>query len=387
MPLSYVLPRESALPAARPRTGPDGGTLGPTASPPRSRTGPAPQADALEGVPERAASDGSATGRGRHHSGPGRGPPPRPGSESSVTQDPTEVQNLKAQYEAKVAADLHANTEEQSRIAEEIDALRERLGVLAREQGMLTGVQQALGGAPATTADTAPATTADTAPAPAAESAKVPRARAESPAQAPASAAVAPEAAPVPVPAPASGLATTVPASVAGTAEKAPARTTSKPAAKTKTAAKSASKAASKTAAKPASKAAPKTRAKSTAGAKAPAKSAPKPTAKPTAKAEAKSATSPATTTAPSSATDTTPAGRITLRELISRQLAAHGEPRSAAEVGSTLREEHPDRELKGNVVRTTLEALVAKGLVQRSRQQKSVYYTHTTAAGTTTRD
>ncbi|NJA59750.1 hypothetical protein HC023_27640 [Streptomyces sp. NEAU-H3] len=383
MPLSYVLPRESALPAARPRTGPDGGTLGPTASPPRSRTGPAPQADALEGVPERAASDGSATGRGRHHSGPGRGPPPRPGSESSVTQDPTEVQNLKAQYEAKVAADLHANTEEQSRIAEEIDALRERLGVLAREQGMLTGVQQALGGAPATTADTAPA--------PAAESAKVPRARAESPAQAPATAAVTPEAAPVPVPAPASGPATTVPASAAGTAEKAPARTTSKPAAKTKPAAKPAakpaSKAASKTAAKPASKAAPKTQAKSTAGAKAPAKSAPKPTPKPTAKAEAKSATAPATTTASSSATDTTPAGRLTLRELISRQLAAHGEPRSAAEVGSTLREEHPDRELKGNVVRTTLEALVAKGLVQRSRQQKSVYYTHTTAAGTTTRD
>ncbi|MYR27499.1 hypothetical protein GTW68_14960 [Streptomyces sp. SID4945] len=382
MPLSYVLPRESALPAARPRTGPDGGTLGPTASPPRSRTGPAPQADALEGVPERAASDGSATGRGRHHSGPGRGPPPRPGSESSVTQDPTEVQNLKAQYEAKVAADLHANTEEQSRIAEEIDALRERLGVLAREQGMLTGVQQALGGAPATTADTA-----DTAPAPAAESAKVPRARAESPAQAPATAAVAPEAAPVPVPAPASGSATTVPASAAGAAEKAPARTTSKPAAKTKPAAKPAakpaSKAVSKTAAKPASKAAPKTQAKSTAGAKAPAKAAPKSTAK----AEAKSATSSATTTAPSSAADTTPAGRITLRELISRQLAAHGEPRSAAEVGATLREEHPDRELKGNVVRTTLEALVAKGLVQRSRQQKSVYYTHTTAAGTTTRD
>uniref|UniRef100_UPI0002000A22 BlaI/MecI/CopY family transcriptional regulator n=1 Tax=Streptomyces sp. SA3_actF TaxID=682181 RepID=UPI0002000A22 len=202
-----------------------------------------------------------------------------------------------------------------------------------------------------------------------------PRARAETPGAGPRDRRGGTRGGPVPVPAPASGSATTVPASAAGTTEKAPARTTSKPAAKTKPASKAASK--------PAAKPAPKTRAKSTAGATAPAKSAPKSTPKPTAKAEAKSATSPA----PSSATDTTPAGRITLRELISRQLAAHGEPRSAAEVGATLREEHPDRELKGNVVRTTLEALVAKGLVQRSRQQKSVYYTHTTAAGTTTRD
>ncbi|MFJ4437739.1 BlaI/MecI/CopY family transcriptional regulator [Streptomyces sp. NPDC088923] len=285
-----------------------------------------------------------------------------------MTQDPTEAQNLKAQYEAKVAADLHANTEEQSRIAEEIDALRERLDVLAREQGMLTGVRQALGGgAPV-------ATTADPAPAPAAESAKVPRARAGTPAQANASAAATPEAAPSPVPAPAAGS-----APAARAAQKAPARTTSKPAARTKPAGKASAKSASKDASKSAAKNAPKTQAKSPATTKAPAKAP--------AEAEAKPATS--SVTAPATSADTTPAptGRVTLRELIARQLAAHGEPRSAAEVGATLREEHPDRELKGNVVRTTLEALVAKGVVRRSRQQKSVYYTHTTAAGTTARD
>ncbi|WP_431032032.1 BlaI/MecI/CopY family transcriptional regulator [Streptomyces sp. P6-2-1] len=266
-----------------------------------------------------------------------------------MTQDSTEVQNLKAQYEAKVAADLHANTEEQARIAEEIDALRERLDILAHEQGMLTGVQQALGGA-AAPAPTAP----DPAPAPAAEPAKVPRARTATPAQGPTSATTAPEPAPAPVPAPAP--------EPAPAAEKASARTSSKPAARTKPA----TKPATRPAAKPASKAAPKSSAKD----KAPARPAAKTTAK------------PATTSA-----GATPAERLTLRELISRQLAAHGEPRSAAEVSATLREEHPERELKGNVVRTTLEALVAKGLVHRSRQQKSVYYTHTTAAGTATRD
>jgi len=65
-----------------------------------------------------------------------------------------------------------------------------------------------------------------------------------------------------------------------------------------------------------------------------------------------------------------------TLVELIRRHLADQSEPRSAAEIATALDQAHTDRTIKTTVVRTTLENLVAKSHVQRTKQGTSVYYT-----------
>jgi len=65
-----------------------------------------------------------------------------------------------------------------------------------------------------------------------------------------------------------------------------------------------------------------------------------------------------------------------TLVELIRDHLGRQPEPRSSAEVATALAEAHPDREIKPKVVRTTVEGLVAKGQVQRTKQGSSVFYT-----------
>ncbi|MET9359542.1 hypothetical protein ABZX93_01325 [Streptomyces sp. NPDC006632] len=76
-----------------------------------------------------------------------------------------------------------------------------------------------------------------------------------------------------------------------------------------------------------------------------------------------------------------------TLRDLVAAHLAQSGEPRSAAEITAGLTEAHPDRTIAGTVVRNTLENLVAKGEAQRTRQNRSVFYTapDATAAATST--
>ncbi|MFI1413414.1 hypothetical protein ACH4Y0_26345 [Streptomyces sp. NPDC020707] len=134
------------------------------------------------------------------------------------------------------------------------------------------------------------------------------------------------------------------------------------------------------------------------------AKSAAKPAAtKATAKSASKSAVSkPTTTTAKPVATKSTAAqpaaakstvsktaaksvesgpAKPTLVELIREHLGRQSEPRSSAEVATALAEAHPDREIKPKVVRTTVEGLVAKGQVQRSKQGSSVFYTTSKAA------
>ncbi|MFJ8386504.1 hypothetical protein ACIQ9Q_18635 [Streptomyces sp. NPDC094438] len=68
--------------------------------------------------------------------------------------------------------------------------------------------------------------------------------------------------------------------------------------------------------------------------------------------------------------------GGPTLRELVATHLAQSGEPRSAAEITDGLTTAHPDRNIANTVVRNTLENLVAKGLAQRTRQNRSVFYT-----------
>lgn len=49
-------------------------------------------------------------------------------------------------------------------------------------------------------------------------------------------------------------------------------------------------------------------------------------------------------------------------------------EPRSAAEITSSLEQQYPERAAKTTVVRTTLEGLVAKSQAQRTRQGSSVF-------------
>ncbi|MEU6660067.1 hypothetical protein [Streptomyces sp. NPDC046821] len=78
---------------------------------------------------------------------------------------------------------------------------------------------------------------------------------------------------------------------------------------------------------------------------------------------------------APAAAKTRTP-GAPTLRELVLALLTSSTEPRSAAEVTAALGETHPDRKAGGTVVRNTLESLVARGQAERTKQNKSVFYT-----------
>ncbi len=68
-------------------------------------------------------------------------------------------------------------------------------------------------------------------------------------------------------------------------------------------------------------------------------------------------------------------AGEPTLGHLIRDDLTQHGEPRSAAEITTALTQTLPDREIKATVVRSTLEALVAKGEAYRTKQKRAVFY------------
>lgn len=79
----------------------------------------------------------------------------------------------------------------------------------------------------------------------------------------------------------------------------------------------------------------------------------------------------------------TTPkgAGEPTWRELVTGYLVEQREPKSAAEVTAALTEAHPKRPAQVAVVRNTLEHGVAQGLLERSKQGRSVYYSPVSAA------
>lgn len=64
------------------------------------------------------------------------------------------------------------------------------------------------------------------------------------------------------------------------------------------------------------------------------------------------------------------------LRILAAEELAKHSKPRSAAEVTSALEQAFPERRFIDQVVRNTLENLVARGEVERIKQKRSVFYT-----------
>ncbi|MFH8224878.1 hypothetical protein ACH4C2_37990 [Streptomyces sp. NPDC018057] len=63
------------------------------------------------------------------------------------------------------------------------------------------------------------------------------------------------------------------------------------------------------------------------------------------------------------------------LGDLLRELLGAYDEPRLAKELRDELLEKHQDRNPTPQVVRNTLEALVAKGRIRRHKQQRSVMY------------
>ncbi|MEV8070655.1 hypothetical protein AB0P32_31865 [Streptomyces sp. NPDC085995] len=129
---------------------------------------------------------------------------------------------------------------------------------------------------------------------------------------------------------------------------------------------------------KAAAKAAPKSPAKKRA-AKNTAKPAAKSTTKSAPKSTAKSAPKGAAKTAAKStgkAAAKKDESQVLLRDLLLDLLGGHSEPRLAAELREELLAKHPDREPTPQVVRNTLEALVAKGRIQRHKQGRSVMYT-----------
>ncbi|MFG2525909.1 hypothetical protein [Streptomyces sp. NPDC048527] len=61
--------------------------------------------------------------------------------------------------------------------------------------------------------------------------------------------------------------------------------------------------------------------------------------------------------------------------ELIRSYLATQSEPKSSAEIAAAVAKENPQRDVQVTVVRNTLELGVARGLVERRKQGRSVYY------------
>ncbi|MFQ6148439.1 hypothetical protein ACLMNJ_36170 [Streptomyces seoulensis] len=234
---------------------------------------------------------------------------------------------VRSRYAEQAASDLAENRRHQQELSSQLEALRQ-------EETLLLDILSLAGH-------------------PAADSAHVPQQARHEPEP-------ATEQAPRSVPAPAApDTSAEAPAEEAPAAEQpAPAEgeDTAKAAAKPaktaakKRAAKSTPRAAGKTAAKGAAKGAPKSAAKTAAKATA---------GKTAGKAAAKKDESQAL-----------------LRDLLLGLLDGHSEPRLAAELREELLRAHPDREPTPQVVRNTLEALVAKGRIQRHKQGRSVMYT-----------
>ncbi|WP_405773930.1 hypothetical protein [Streptomyces sp. NBC_00859] len=74
-------------------------------------------------------------------------------------------------------------------------------------------------------------------------------------------------------------------------------------------------------------------------------------------------------------------ASQSTWIELISSYLAGQSEPKSSTEIAAGVAEAHPQRGVQVTVVRNTLEQGVARGVIERSKQGRSVYYQTAPAA------
>ena len=64
------------------------------------------------------------------------------------------------------------------------------------------------------------------------------------------------------------------------------------------------------------------------------------------------------------------------LGDLLAELLGRYEEPRPAKELRDELLKKHPDRNPTPQVVRNTLESLVAKGRIRRHKEQRSIMYT-----------
>ncbi|GHE60375.1 hypothetical protein GCM10018785_31850 [Streptomyces longispororuber] len=91
----------------------------------------------------------------------------------------------------------------------------------------------------------------------------------------------------------------------------------------------------------------------------------------PSTPAPAKAAAKPATRTGAQGASR----GPL-LGDLLTELLAGHDTPRAAKDLRDELMTKHPSRRPTPQVVRNTLESLVAKGRIQRHKQRRSVLYT-----------
>ncbi|MGW0965136.1 hypothetical protein [Streptomyces sp. NPDC002516] len=230
------------------------------------------------------------------------------------TKTPTE---LTSQYTAQVVADLERNAKEQERVGAEMEALQEQLTALRHDHAVLTTLQQALG-----------ATGAPAAPAPEPAATSVPRQK------------------------------TSAKSAKGKTAEGTSA--TGKSVGDTSATGKSVggtsvvAKAVGGKTAGGTTAAGRRSRARKADGGKATA-------------AGASAARKPGANDG---------SAQPTLIDLIRRYLTEQREPRSAAEVSTALGETHPERRIQTNVVRTTLENLVAKSHAHRAKQGTSVFYT-----------
>jgi hypothetical protein len=106
------------------------------------------------------------------------------------------------------------------------------------------------------------------------------------------------------------------------------------------------------------------------------AKKAPEPrkTRRKTAQAEPEGATKAAKATKkaqPAAKKDEPP-----LRVVILEALTQHHEPRLVREIAQEVKQAHPDRDPSDQVVRNSLNTLIAKGQVERQEQGNSVLYT-----------
>lgn len=289
-----------------------------------------------------------------------------------MTETPSESTDLKTQYTAQVATDLERNAKEQERLIGEIDALQEQLLSLRQDHAVLVNMQQALGVAAPEPTPAAEEVTTPSVPrqktAPAPEAGKRTRAKKAEPSQGgkgTRKATATKTAGPRTATSKAAAAKTTSPKTESPKAESpkptaAKATTATKTATTKATTAKSGTAKASDTKASDGKASTAKPAATKTAASKTPA----------TKTAASKTAAKTATATA------TAEKAQPTLVELIRRHLTEQSEPRSAAEVATALTQAHPDRRIQTNVVRTTLEGLVAKSNAQRVKQGSSVYYT-----------
>ncbi|MFD5813364.1 hypothetical protein [Streptomyces sp. NPDC127038] len=244
---------------------------------------------------------------------------------------------LTSQYTAQVVADLERNAKEQERVGAEMEALQEQLNALRHDHAVLTNLQQALGATTAPAADPEPEAAAS-----------VPRQKASAKPAADGSA--------------------------RGKPGEAKSRDGKSAAEKTVDGKPLGGKAAGGKAAGDTSDSATSAAGKSARGKSVVGRSA---GSRRVRGRKADSGKAPAARTSAAAKSASTPgSAQPTLVDLIRRYLTEQREPRSAAEVSTALGQTHPERRIQTNVVRTTLENLVARSHAHRAKQGTSVFYT-----------